>query len=404
MKARTGEGSHRAFNGNLAGRMRIARRVADLRADHSTQIKQEPSEVLTRIHRRDKVKLVKSLRPLMAEIGSITNDYSAVKGLDECTSNYSFVNEVRPATLDDATAIAELFKAVYGLSTHPCSDPEQVTALLSTSNAKMVLAERQGQIIGCVAATRMPVPGVFSPCYLAVHKNFRRLGYSKKIYVEVVRSALAQQDCDVLLQLPRSIATYRLVKTTMNAPVHFVGHDGGMNVAHGVREYHSIAFSINPGKVISRAIPERSLALVERRMSEIRTVLPTKARPDAWCVDSIDNPPVPGVTPSCLQLEAPDSSCSLLEAFHCIDYQLDQHRNVGHHFVVVPVDKRGFLHGLYQRGFRATAWLPAWYPEFGIRHDCALMVRRRADEPKAYGLERLITFWDAQLSSVGRQP
>lgn len=308
---------------------------------------------------------------------------------------------IRAAGAADAVAIAALFADVYESSSHPCSDPGYVAAMLSSGTLSMVVCERAGALLGTAGVARLPVARSYSPCYLVTRRDCRGAGYSGAMYSRVVELMLARADCELVLQFPRTRLSYSVVRKGMGIPLLVFGHDASMNLAFGVRETHIVAVSFNPSVRILRAIPPHPVDAVERRMRRIASVLPVEATPRAFGVASIGAGLTLGVDPSCLQLVVPDHVHDTAGALDAIDAQVLRWRGVEHLFTFVPVAHGDLVLGLVERGFRATGYVPAWLPEDGVRHDCVLMTRFAGKAAHDYGLSRFVSGWDRALAGFG---
>lgn len=308
---------------------------------------------------------------------------------------------IRAASAADAAGIAALFADVYESSSHPCSDPGYVAAMLSSGALSMVVCERAGALLGTAGVARLPVARSYSPCYLVTRRDCRGAGYSGAMYARVVELMLARDDCELVLQFPRTRLSYSVVRKGMGIPLLVFGHDASMNLAFGVRETHVVAVSFNPAARILRAVPPHPVAAVERRMRRIASVVPVDATPGAFGVASIDAGLTLGADPSCIQLVVPREVRDTAGALDAIDAQVLRWRGVEHLFTFVPVAHGDLVRGLVERGFRATGYVPAWLPEDGVRHDCVLMTRFAGKAARDYGLSRFVSGWDRALAGFG---
>jgi hypothetical protein len=211
--------------------------------------------------------------------------------------------------------------------------------------------------------------------------------------------------------------TTSLIKTK----VIVAGHDGGMNVMNGVREYHVIIFSRAHYARFTHVLPrvseiERSLFIQERFYQPLGVRAQTGEYPPTCFVG-------PHIRPASSSTDAPflysfDSHCSS-GALEITGYHGDQSklRQIGrdletlleafptaqHISASVLADKERLIRDMRAMGFEITAYLPAWRKVGSCRYDCLRLVKRNfSEEPVAHGMEATIkTFQDGFAPFLG---
>jgi len=195
-----------------------------------------------------------------------------------------------------------------------------------------------------------------------------------------------------------------------------VGHDGAINVANGLREYHAVTFAPNPAARFCHYIPRSCL------FASSEFVCDKIFRPLGFSPEPGDYPPLWVVgngikhadlkpfsfqyDPSCLSNSLEITGCNssfpdATQAAKALILMLESFYHVRHARLAVLVDKKAFIENLIEAGFEATAYLPAWYREGNTRFDCVLLVRRSfPEEPADYEIRDVVKDFRDGLKSM----
>jgi hypothetical protein len=322
-------------------------------------------------------------------------------------SENSVTYEIRPARPADAKQIAALFRLVHASALHPCKSPDFVAESLQGGRREVwQVSESCGRVTGCMAMLRHRwnrswelVPGVTDP-------DFCGTGIATGLAQRLVDSAWASGDCDVVIGFPRSRTMYHLLGERITPPFCVVGHDGGINVAGGRREYHLVAMSFGPSKRFDHVTPlDTSSAIAAFAQQHVLAPLGFSPAPGLYppLLVAGDHPRHPdyGPFPFNYHPYCPGDSLEITAYTGPKQNQVDIAADllttlesfafVRHVRLAVLADKVGFQQLLRSAGFSVTAYLPAWHLQNGVRYDCVLMTRRASgEEPVDHGTRHLI--------------
>jgi hypothetical protein len=284
---------------------------------------------------------------------------------------------IRNAAASDARSIAVLFQQVYGKSSHPCKDPQAVEHGIVSGSTLWQLAAAEEQVVACVASMPNDWNRSWELGRGVVLPEYREAGLGSQLLCRSLQRARQSSSCDVLIGFPRNRSMMKMLRRLEPTFVP-VGHDGAINVANNLREYHVISFTSNPSASFPHYIPTcRSLA-GEDFVSE-KVFQPLGLRP-------ITAPYPPQLIagaggrrwgPFSYEYEPRCASRSLeITAYHeqrqdpgeaaaALTSMLPAFDEVEHVRTIVPVDKNEFICRLMELGFEVTAYLPAWYSSQG---------------------------------------
>jgi GNAT superfamily N-acetyltransferase len=312
---------------------------------------------------------------------------------------------IRTATPKDSPSIAHLFQLVYGQSSHPCKDAEHVREGICSGSTAWRVAVDQDKVVACVTLLVNVWNHSWELARAVTLPEYRGGGLGTELMQCSVDEACASSSCDVIVGFPRSRTMLHIV-SSLKPSMLPVGHDGAINVANGMREYHAITYTRNSGARFRHYIPDSlSLADSEFVRNNIFEPLGFSAEraeyPPQWVVgDGIEHPDLKpfsfGYDPFCPSdaIEITRYGAGSRDAGQVAQeliLMLDSFYHARHARLLVPVDKCEFMQKLMDAGFEATAYLPAWYLHQGGRYDCVLMVRRRfSEEPADYGVRDVV--------------
>jgi hypothetical protein len=309
--------------------------------------------------------------------------------------------EIRPAVPGDVAAIARLFQETYPNSSHPCTDEAILAGLLASRRMQMLVAVREGRVIGSTAANLSPVPGIMEIGSLLVERDHQKLGLSIQLHYRIVDHILRDPQCDLVVAFIRGPSIYRLGNQHPTLSLKAWGHDGGMNIAQEIREHHVVAIAANPNRAFRRALPAEPVAVVERALKRIPGLTSAPCEPVAFWAVTSQWPQGSGQVVSCTELPAPAPGGTAAEALDFVREQSNAHRHIPHQHVFAAFERRDFIYGLKNQGFRPTAYLPAWAIDHGIRRDCVLMAKTHPGlSPAKRGMDCMIDAWDRRLAGI----
>ena len=312
---------------------------------------------------------------------------------------------IRSATVEDAHEIACLFRVAYGESSHPCKNAQHVFDSICSGAASWRVAVDQGHVVACAALLLYHWNRCWELGRGVTLPEYRGEGLAPKILQECAQAACASSSCDLMLGFPRNRTMLNILRNIQPSLVP-VGHDGGINLANGAREYHSIACTLNPNARFRHCIPaSHSLAHSEFVHDNIFQPLELSPEedcyPPVWIVgDSNQHPALASFSfeydPQCTSRSLEITGCNgkfrnTREAAKTLLLMLASFSDVHHVRLTVLVDKTGFIQHLTDAGFEITSYLPAWYLHQQVRYDCLLLVRRSfSQEPIDHGMRDLI--------------
>jgi len=313
---------------------------------------------------------------------------------------------VRRATAADAIEIAALFQLEYRDSSHPFQTVDDVSAFLSDSRNFEIVAELDDRIVSSMAMAYCAWNDSYELGRAITHFDYRRHGLAGAVMQPVVDWVRTARLGQVFFGFPRARRIVDLCAALAPAMV-VVGHDGGRNVADGTRETHLIVYAIPPHGMFEHVAPLGPVPFDRHRLEQ-RYYGPLDARP------------VPGsYPPTCFVGETSGTSAAF-ESF-LIDYaprsanraleivgdsaRAGRPMNIGreierlqrllpeveHMTATVLADKTAVIEALWDVGFQATAYLPAWFKLEGRRYDCVQLSKcAHRTTPATLGFDDLL--------------
>ena len=313
---------------------------------------------------------------------------------------------IRSGAAEDAASIAMLFQQVYGSSSHPCKDGRAVEDGILSGSTLWQLATAEEQVIACVASMPSRWNRSWELGRGVVLPEYRDAGLGSELLWHSLQRARHSRSCDVLIGFPRNRSMVNMLRR-LDPSFVVIGHDGGINVANNVREYHAISFTPNPSAEFPHYIPAEDSLAADDFVSE-RVFRPLGLRPVAapypsqliaGCGSKRWGPFSFEYEPQCasrsLEIAAyHDQRQDAAEAAVALASMVRAYEQVEHVRLVVLVDKNDFIRRLTELGFEVTAYLPAWYSHEDARYDCVLMARTCfTAEPINYGVgDEILTF------------
>jgi hypothetical protein len=326
---------------------------------------------------------------------------------------------VRDGRVEDAEQLAGFFRLSYGDSSHPCQDPGRVRDTIVQGSTSWFVAVRKEQVLACGAVIPHPWNGTCETCRIFVRPDCRYLDLGRRILQMVMGAAYRQSHSDLVFAAPRSHGIYLMIRHVLETPAVLLGHDGGMQVAHGIREYHLFCVTRDPNRMFSRVIPPGcSIAKAPFIIDQIVSPLALTTEVGEYPSRAIVGPPsaqraeVDGcilrydhdaaspsqslqVTSVSARAADADRVVAALAAF------LASRPSVQHVSAYVLIHEVELIRRMRWMGFAITAYFPAWYADGGRRYDCVMLVQRRfAGEPIAHGTEETIALFDAHLNGL----
>jgi GNAT superfamily N-acetyltransferase len=171
---------------------------------------------------------------------------------------------LRAARPHDAAQIANLFQLVYAESSHPCKSLEFVAHTLRRRRADVwhvsALCDR---ITACMGTLPHRWNRSWEIVRGVTHPEFRGSGLATELAQRAIDDAWASDDCDLVVVFPRSRTIYRILAEMVTPGFTLTGHDGGLNIAGGRREYHLVALSFARHKNLARVEPAKTIPFVK---------------------------------------------------------------------------------------------------------------------------------------------
>jgi hypothetical protein len=322
---------------------------------------------------------------------------------------------IREATHEDAERIAGLFRAVYGRTSHPCQEPENVRAGIASGNEVWRIVEVDSQLAGCMCIVKHRwncSSELGRAIILPSHRSFR-LCYR---LTRACLSELNSGDSTLSFCVVRSHTAYRLANRIAGFPWVRVGHDGGRNMANGAHEYHLYAI----------AKPR------ERKFAHVAPIRGAAAQ-SSFVQDSVYTPlgltPERGTYPDVLFAGASDGASDFpfrysfdpmanavevsgdfgsrqteADVARSIEQFVPRHRCAAHMSAQVLADKAELIRTMLDTGFEITAYLPAWHCHERARYDCVMLVKRQRQGTLATnGFESEIDQLNAGLGTLAAE-
>jgi hypothetical protein len=239
------------------------------------------------------------------------------------------------------------------------------------------------------------------------HPGYRNGGLSTQLVGAAMEQLRRRRDIDLGFGFPRSLTMYRLISERVAPPSICTGHDGGLNIANGLREYH-LATVTNLASAFIHVIP-RSNQIAHSDFVRSTVFCPLALSP-AVC----DYPPDLVVGPSegattvvqhtrvryrfdqlsparALQITALDSGADPETVHHDLEAFLARLPTALHVSLYLLVDKEDLLRRLRSVGFEIAAYFPAWHLCRGRRYDCVLLIKRNyTEEPVSHGVADIV--------------
>lgn len=320
---------------------------------------------------------------------------------------------IRSAMPDDVPRISALFDLVYGESSHPCRHPDDVHRSLQHDIWRVAL--KDDHLVACMAGLWLDGYQVYERARGVTHPEFRAHGMARQLMDEVLQAMWVKPQCDLVIGCPRSDAITRIVIKETAPPFVIVGHDGGMNIANGTREFHLIGMSVNPYRQPLRIEAENpsgspSAFVDEQVLTRLafrtqRGVYPPthvvgpatacRVHAQSWCMGYRYDPDCQSLQITNLEGPEDDANRQLAGLAAC----LLEAPTAMHRWAYVLSDKTDFIVGMQDLGFRVSAFLPGWFPTAQARYDCVLLTQCSSPEPPvAHGIQAWINRFDRHLN------
>ena len=292
------------------------------------------------------------------------------------------------ATNGDAERIAGLFRTVYGRTSHPCQDPDNVRAGIGAGNEVWHIAEVGPELAGCMCVIkhRWNRSSELGRAIILPHHRSFPLCY------RLTRACLGELDSTgstLSFCVVRSHTAYSLANRIGGRAWTPVGHDGGRNMANGAHEYHLYAIAKPRERQFQHLAPVRGAAAQSLFVHDA-VYAPLGLAPAGGPYPNVffagagdgasDSPFRYLFDPMANAIElSGDSGCRKTEAdvARSIGLFVQRHRAAAHISAQVLADKAELIRTMLDTGFEITAYLPAWHCHEGTRYDCVMLVKRQ---------------------------
>lgn len=327
---------------------------------------------------------------------------------------------IRRARAGDAGQLAVLFQLAYGESSHPCLDAEHVRRFVSDERNIYFVDVCDGAVVAGMGITEHRWHNACEWAHGITHPSYRRAGLAEAMMQKACAALRARRQGDLLYGYPRVRRIYEICSKHIEPSSIAVGHDGGMNVANGAREYHLVIFARLPHARFTHVAPRVDEILHSPLVRErIYQPLGLTMTPGEYPALSFAGP---------LREEAAGEGAPF-------DYEYDHHSPSGalairhyrgtgagarrlcqelddflahfpaaeHVSADILANKTALLHELRAMGFETTAYLPAWHKQGDHRYDCLRVVKRNfIAEPLVHGFADELRFFQTEFAVFPR--
>ena len=323
---------------------------------------------------------------------------------------HALPHEIRYGRAEDAEQLAQSFTLAYHVSSHPCQDPRYVRASLQDPDDTWFVYVEGGKILACLGHRYDAWHHAYEIVRGITHPAYQGLGLATILAKQSCNDACQRADGDLLFGFPRNRSMARILAHLVEPPLLPTGHDGGMNIAHGVREYHLVSLGFPRDRRIRRLVPSHSTIAHSRLITEqllgafafdtqtavyppayiVGPTSPHQARIGSsvftYCYDPAD-------LSGALQITTlTDASADMEHIAQALAQFLARFPAAQHMSAAVLVDKEALIGHMRRMGFTITAYLPAWYALARERYDCVLLVKRHSrEEPVAHGTQEVVS-------------
>ena len=317
---------------------------------------------------------------------------------------------IRLARREDARDIAALFQIAYAESSHPCKREDFVASSLQRRRTDVWhVSEADGRVTGCMGMLVHRWNQTWEIVRGVIHPDFRGGGLGTLLAQRALGRALESAECDLIVGFPRSRVMYRILNETVSPALHAIGHDGGINVAGGQREFHLV------GMAIPRPQRFEWCRLPAGRFVENEILKPLELcgthQPYPPLIIAGDAPRHPDYGPFTFSYHPFCPS----DALEISGYNGSRHSessiaedllgtmasfsHARHVRLTVLADKAVIQGTLLKQGFKITAYLPAWHLQNGVRYDCVMLTWLAPGiQPVDHGVRDLVDHFNQGLN------
>jgi hypothetical protein len=329
----------------------------------------------------------------------------------------SLPHAIRYGREEDAEQLAQLFALAYHVSSHPCQDPQYLRASLQDPDDTWLVYMEGGKILACLGHRYYAWNHAYEIVRGITHPAYQGLGLATVLAKQSCDDACQRADCDLLFGFPRNRSMARILARLVEPPLLPIGHDGGMNIAHGVREYHLVSLAFNRDRRILRLVPSHNTIAHSRWITEqllgafsfdtqiaayppayiVGPASPQQARIGSSAFTYCYNP---ADLSGALQItNLTDTSADTEQIAQTLAQFLASFPAAQHISAAVLVDKEELIGHMRRMGFAITAYLPAWYALARERYDCLLLVKRHfREEPVAHSTQEVVSAFTHEFS------
>ena len=306
--------------------------------------------------------------------------------------------ELRPARIEDADGIAQLFHDVYkgGYPYENCTEVSLIKRTLDDGEYMWLIAlDEEGSIVGSMVSRPEP-GGIYELCRAAVHPDFARRGSFAPMFDMAMEMTAARPDCEMVYGYARGELAVRAFARGP-IPIAYTGTNAATHVVNGRREVNLIGsgFNFGPGRdMVTRVLPAATIldpnswvagAAASMRTRNITGEYPAQIaswdaggrvhESDAGRVSYSFYEASQAVIVGTVEADSPEDVRRLL--WQVVDTSPTP---VAHINVNLLADKVDVMRTLATpegadptRRFGACAYLPAWHKEDNVRFDCVTM-------------------------------
>lgn len=323
---------------------------------------------------------------------------------------------IRRAQAADAELLAALFQLAYGESSHPCQDAEYVRRYVTNERNIYFVDVCDGAVVAGMGITDHRWHDGCEWGLGITHPSHRCAGLAEALMQKACATLCARRQGDVLYGYPRVRRIYEIGLKHIKPSSIAVGHDGGINVANGLREYHLLIFARLPHAHFTHVTPRvgeiiHSPLVREHIFEPLGLAMSPGEYPALSFVGLTRETALEDGAPFDYSYDHHSPSGALTihhyrgtqtNAHHLcqeLDDFLEHFPAAQHISADILADKTELLLELRKLGFEVTAYLPAWYKQGDARYDCLRVVKRRFHgEPVNYGLADELRFFQTEFA------
>ncbi|MDI2593753.1 hypothetical protein POF45_20350 [Pseudomonas sp. 681] len=317
---------------------------------------------------------------------------------------------LRSGKVEDAEALASLFRISYGETTHPCQNTRYIYNAIISELQEWFVLENDASIVGCSCIARRTWNRTWESCYGVVHPGARRSGGISSL-IKLSFEGFDPDPIEIGFYVPRSRAIYSIMSQIRKGVL--VGHDGGPNTVDGIREYHFTAIHPPAADGFSHIAPsyvsELKSSFIKDHLYDPLGLQPINGDyPNTYFTGPSDTEEHGSFLYSCDAVADAftvsgytGAATTEREVFLELKSAIATWETSAYIGAYMLADKVELISQMVKLGFVMTAYLPAWHLHAGVRFDCVMLVRHRfLQPPQSHGFDHEVAFFDQAYSEL----